>query len=126
MRAAESPIFVKTYDFLTWMVPLLTAFPKDQRFRLAARLEDSLFDFQEHLLRAVRTPDKKAELSVADLELEQIRLYLRLAQDIHCISLRQYEHAARQVTEIGKLLGGWQKTIVANPAAKTAERGDRP
>jgi hypothetical protein len=117
MKAAESPIFVKTHDLLVWMAPLLTGFPKDQRFRLAARLENCLFGFQELLLRAARTADKKISLGEADLG---------LAKDIQCISMGQYEHSARQVTEIGKLLGGWRKTILANPGAAAAERGDQP
>lgn len=108
---ASSPIFVKTYDLMVWLAPILNGFPKDQRFRLAARLENSLFAFHEHLMRATRSKDKKPILMEADLELEKLRLYLRLAQDLKCLSFKQYEHAIRLCAEIGKLLGGWLKTL---------------
>jgi hypothetical protein len=113
---SESPIFVKTYDLMVWLIPALTKFPKDQRFRLAARLEQSLFAFYETILSAARSKDRRPILMRADLELERLRLYLRLAQEVKCLSFKQYEHAARLVNEVGKLLGGWLKTTSASPA----------
>ena len=109
----SSPIFVKTYDLMIWLTPVLTGFPKDQRFRLAARLENSLFHFYEIILLAGRTRQPRSLLFDADLELEKLRFLLRLAQDIHCIPFKKYEYASRLVNEVGKLLGGWLKTIPA-------------
>jgi len=34
------------------------------------------------------------------------------------IGSRQYEHAAGQMTEIGRLLGGWLRSIDEPPALK--------
>src|SRR5690606_17474015 len=31
----QSPLFVKTYDFLLWLLPITLKFPKSQRFLLA-------------------------------------------------------------------------------------------
>ena len=45
--------------------------------------------------------------------------YLRMAMTWHWISIGQYEHASRMVLEIGRLLGGWRKVTLAQPAAKT-------
>jgi len=104
-----SPIFAKTYDLLQWLVPLVTKYPKDQRFRLARRVEDSAFAFYELLMQAARERDPKPTLRRADLDLDRLRLYLRLSRDLELISFDQYEHAARQMVEIGKLLGGWLK-----------------
>ena len=33
----ESPIFVRTFDLLIWLLPFTQKFPKEQRFVLAAR-----------------------------------------------------------------------------------------
>ena len=38
-----------------------------------------------------------------------VRTHLRLCLDLRLISPGQYEHAARHLVEMGKLLGGWQK-----------------
>lgn len=130
MSATPSPIFAKTYDLMVWLAPALTKFPKDQRFRLAARIDDSLFTFHGHLLRAAHSARRRPLLLEADLELEKLRVYLRLAQDTRCLKFEQYEHAARLVNEVGKLLGGWLKKTPASPAESApgapAERGDGP
>jgi hypothetical protein len=67
-------------------------------------------DFYDLILEAVMDPERQADLlGVADRRLTKIRLYLRLSYDLHCISQGQFEHAARRVDEIGRLMGGWQK-----------------
>ena len=63
-------------------------------------------------------PERQAErLIAADRLLTKIRLYLRLSYDLHCISQGQFEHAARRVDEIGRLMGGWQKKFKEEKAS---------
>ena len=49
----------------------------------------------------------------ADLELDKLRLYVRLSHARQLTSREQYGYAANALTEIGRLLGGWIKTTVA-------------
>jgi len=111
MNETQSPIFVKTSNFLLWLLQHTENFPKSERFRLAKRIEDSAFDFYEELINAVKSQDKRKCLIRADLELDKLRLYLRLAHQRKITNHQQYLHAAELLTEIGKLLGGWLKTI---------------
>ena len=113
-----SPIFVKTYDLLKWLLPHTIQFPKSQRFVMAKRLEDAALGFYDAILRsAKRTGHGPEALKEADIELEKLRLYLRLAQDLKLLSFKQYEHASRLVSEIGKLLGAWiRKTGEGRPS----------
>ena len=105
----QSPIFVKTYDFLLWFIPLTLKFPKSQRFLLAERLSKLALDFYDVILTAVMEPTRETELlQEADRLLTKIRLYVRLSYDLKCISLGQFEHASRRVDEIGRLIGGWK------------------
>ena len=119
-----SPIFNKTYDLMVWLIPTITSFPKDQRFRLAARIEMTMFNFYETILRASRERQPRQFLREADIELEKLRIYLRLAQDIRCLSFHQYEHASKLVNEVGKLLGGWLKSIPAIPVDTSTDSGE--
>lgn len=109
--SGSSPIFTKTYDLLVWLEPALAKFPKEQRFRLAARIEASLLHFYDLLLHAARSKDRYPILQEADIELEKLRTLLRAAKDIKAMTFPQYRHAAEMTTEIGKLLGGWMKKI---------------
>ena len=98
----DSPIFVKVYDLIVWLVPHTLKFPREHRFTLATRIQTCAFDLQRALLQAVKAP-------TADVELAELRLHLRLANDIHLIERRTFEYAARLTDEVGRLLGGWQK-----------------
>jgi len=105
----ESPIFVKTYAFLQWLIPLTADFPRHHRLGLARRLEESALDFYEAILQAGKSKDDPRGLRAADVQLDKVRFYLRLCKDVRLLSVGQYEHAAKMVVEIGKLLGGWIK-----------------
>ena len=107
--SGSSPIFVKTYDLLVWLEQALAKFPKEQRFRLAARIEESLMHFYDLILHAAQAKDRYRLLREADIELEKLRTLLRAAKDIKAMNFQQYQHAAEMTTEMGKLLGGWIK-----------------
>lgn len=111
MTETQSPIFAKTSNFLLWLMNHTENFPKSERFRLAKRIEDSAFDFYEELIRVVKDQDKRRFLLQADLELDKLRLYLRLAHQRKFTNHAQYLFAAESLTEIGKLLDGWLKTV---------------
>ena len=115
----SSPIFVKTYDLLKWLLPHTIKFPKSQRFLMAKRLEDAALGFYEAILRSGKVGRSRPRLlREAYIELEKLRLYLRLAQDLKLLSFNQYEYAARLVSEIGKLLGVWiRKTEEGRPSS---------
>jgi hypothetical protein len=105
----ESPIFVKSYDLLQWLLPQLTKFPKSQRFMLAERIGDVAMDFYELILEAALTSEKAALLAQADLALAKLRFYIRLSKDLKFLNPQQYAYCGRLIAEIGRLLGGWIK-----------------
>lgn len=106
----ESPIFVRTYDLLRWLIPMTTKFPRSQRFVLAEAVQRTALRFQERLVEAAQATDVVTHLRRADTDLTKLRLYLRLCRDLRLMSMGQYEHAARLVDEVGRLLGGWMKS----------------
>jgi four helix bundle protein len=113
-----TPIFTKTFDFVTWLLAATNHFPRSQRFVVTKRLLDAALDFQELLVdaNARRGKARLSKLNLADAELDKVRLYLRLAVRWHWLSSGQYRHAAQYVTEMGRLLGGWKK-VTRQPAA---------
>ena len=53
--------------------------------------------------------DKTPMLKRADEALSRLRLLLRLSYDMQFINLKSYEFGSRNLTELGKMLGGWLK-----------------
>jgi hypothetical protein len=109
----ESPLFVRTYDFLLWLVPQVQKFPRVYRFTLSERIQQLAFDFQDSLVAAGKSKGslRRDRLNQADIQLEQLRVWLRYSRDYHLITVRQYEHAARQLGEVGRMLGAWLKQL---------------
>jgi four helix bundle protein len=111
MGTDEMPIFSRSFDFLSWLLPATNHFPRVHRFSFTRRLLDAAFDLRERLEEAnVRQgPVRREKLCRADEALARVRVYLRLASRWGWLNERQYGHAAEMVAEIGRLLGGWQK-----------------
>ena len=116
MSQPETPIFTRTFDFLTWLLPATNHFPRAHRHTFTRRLLDAAFDLREQLEAANHRMGKErtAYLDAADESLDRVRLYLRLAAKWDWLSAGQYQHVARMVAEIGRLLGGWKKVTVIN------------
>ena len=117
--AEEMVIFTRTYDFISWLLPLAEKFPRSQRFVITQRLQNAALNFQEMLIEAnaVRGPQRAEKLRFADAELRKVRLYLRLFERWQWISSGQYRHISAMVAEIGRFLGGWLKTVTSGAKA---------
>ncbi|MBI3741596.1 MAG: hypothetical protein HY257_07560 [Chloroflexi bacterium] len=48
----EMPIFTRSFDFLTWLLPLTNKFPRAHRFSFTQRLLNAAFDLRERLEEA--------------------------------------------------------------------------
>ena len=49
MTDPEMPIFTRTFDFLTWLLPATNHFPRAHRHTFTQRLLDAAFDLRERL-----------------------------------------------------------------------------
>jgi len=101
----------KTYDLLKWLLPLVSMFPRDKRYTLGQRIENNLLDVLALLLEANYSKEKIGLLKRANVELEILRHLIRLCFDLRFISLDRYEFCNRQINEIGRLVGGWIKSL---------------
>jgi hypothetical protein len=68
-------------------------------------------DFQDGIVSAGKSKgvERLAFLQKADTGLEQIRFWLRFSKELDLLKIGQYEHAARMMVEMGRLLGAWIK-----------------
>jgi hypothetical protein len=113
MSQTEMVIFTRTFDFLTWLLPMTNHFPRAHRHTFTQRLLNAAFDLRERLeianLRKGRA--RLEQIQLADEALACVRIYLRLAYHWQWLTQGQYFHVAAMLTEIGRLLGGWQKSV---------------
>jgi hypothetical protein len=110
----EAPLLlVRWYDYSKWLLDRVDAFPKNQRFIFGTRLADTVIQILETLIEATYSRNKKDLLFKANIAVEKLRWLIRLAKDRHVLTARQYEYSAEQLTECGKMLGGWVRSVQA-------------
>jgi four helix bundle protein len=107
----EMPLFTRTFDFITWLLPVTNNFPRAHRHTATKRLLDASFNLREHIEAANHRTggERMTFIQLADEDLDNVRLYLRLAARWEWLTAGQYQHVAAMVAEIGRLLGGWKK-----------------
>ncbi len=88
-------------------------FPKDQRFLLADRIEKILLDILEMLIEATYSGEKRNILIRVNLKLDCLRFMMRIAKDMKYVSLKGYDYFCQMTLEIGRMVGGWLKTVHA-------------
>ncbi len=105
----DLPIFIKWMDFLKWLLVTLDGFPKKARFNFSDRLTNLSLQIVEDLVEARYSRNKGVVLRRANMNLEKIRILMRICFELRFLSGKSYEHASFLINEIGKMLGGWMK-----------------
>lgn len=107
--ADDMLLLVRLFDLLAWLVPKTESFPRAHRHTVTRRMLDAALDVQEMAFAAQNTRGqiRLSKLRDADIALDRLRLYLRLAHHWHWLNDGQYQHISQMVAETGRLLGGW-------------------
>ena len=111
MAKDELLVIDRTYELLKWFLGRLEKFPRSHRYGLGQQIEQRLYTVFDGLLRAKYTGagDKSASLAEVNLELESLRMLCRLAHELGMLPHKSQEYAAREMIEIGRMVGGWLK-----------------
>ncbi len=118
----HGPAIEAMHVFLKWGGPTVEGFPRAHKFTLGDRIVSTALDVLERLIEATYTRARDKPLTAANLGIEKLRHLFRIAFDLHCLDETRYEHAARSLDEIGRLIGGWKKQA----ASYEAKGGARP
>lgn len=88
-------------------------FPKAEKHCLGAEIRNTMWQLQRLIVTAIKRYHKKTTLSELDVELAILRRQVRTAKDMRFIDLKKYEHWSRMLVELGKMIGGWIRSIIA-------------
>ena len=97
----------------------LRQFPKSERHVLSAEIRSSMWALLRLVIVCNKRYHKKTTLQELDAELDLLRAQVRLAQQLGWLDFRKYEHWAMLLDEVGRMIGGWIKSM-AEPVAGDA------
>jgi four helix bundle protein len=89
----------------------LAQFPKSEKFALAADMKHCMHLILERTIEANKKYYKKTTLQELDVEVTKLKAYLRLSKELEFLPFKKYEIWAGMAVEIGRMLGGWMKSI---------------
>jgi hypothetical protein len=109
----ETPIFHKLYDLYKLLHAYLGLIPKSQRYSLWLKCENTTLILLETLIEiGHRTGnDRLQALYVISDKLDVLKVLFRLAKDTRTIDSKQYLAIQTHIQEIGKMVGGWIKSV---------------
>lgn len=111
---ADVPIVHTIYEVYKLWHQLILKFPKSERYSLGQEGGTILLKLLEYTLGASGQKDKAVKikfLNEASIKLDLLKLLVRLAKDCHCLPNNKYLEFQSKLQSIGKMLGGWMKSI---------------
>ncbi|MDI7270072.1 MAG: diversity-generating retroelement protein Avd, partial [Myxococcota bacterium] len=107
---SEGPaIFAEAYRLLLELYPAVRRFPRGQQPVLGRRIEDAALALLTGILEANAQAAKAPRLRSLSVEVEKLRVLLRLSKDLSFLSFGQYQVFVERTDAIGRMLGGWIK-----------------
>ncbi|MBI2048329.1 MAG: four helix bundle protein [Parcubacteria group bacterium] len=97
---------------------------REERFGIGGKIDALLLDLLEHLRVATyaHINAKPAVLAHVLNVLDSIRFFLQVTWETKLIKNQDYETLAVRVEEIGKMIGGWRKGLLAKTPPTGGER----
>lgn len=115
MEKRMAPVIMKVYDLILWFLPKLDKFPRSQKFLLGDRIESMILKVMELLIEANYSQKRRKEaLYAANLELDKLRLLIRISKDAHYLDFKAFVHQAKLIDEIGRMVGGWNNQAASS------------
>jgi hypothetical protein len=106
-------VHTRARALVAWLVPQVATWPRAHRHTvthhtcaLAMQVHDALV-----AARHLDAPSRGYALRDADMALDQLRQYLQMAWQWQWLSDGQYQHVSVLTDEVGRLVGGWRKSL---------------
>jgi len=92
---------------------MLKTFPKKDQYMLGGRCEANLLSFLELILLAISLDRQRklAKLEEANSKFDVLKVLFRIAREFKMIDNRKYLSLEEKVQDIGKMLGGWMRSL---------------
>lgn len=106
-------IYEKMCNLIFYSKNLMVKFPKVERFGMCTEIKKEELDIIRLIMCAWKEKDNKIRIQYlmkADVEIYVLKTYTRIAFKARYISDQNFKAWNEQLTEIGKMIGGWLKT----------------
>ena len=118
MRYSHLPIFQKSYDLTLRLFQETHSFSREHKFTIGQKMKDISLEMLDWIIIANSEKDKRPMLRQINLRVEKLRIYVRLCFDLKIIGIDKYEVLSKYIDEIGRMIGGWMKSVYGPESLK--------
>ena len=104
---SELKILAKMEDMMAYGYICLRQYPKSEKFVLAADTRQSMYTMLDLIVTCNKKYTKKTTHEKLDIELDILRMKVRIGMKLGFLPFKKYEHWAKLLDEIGRMIGGW-------------------
>jgi hypothetical protein len=109
----DIPLFHKIYDFYRLMHSYHPRIPKAERYTIWQKCENTTLSLLEMIIATSQSSGQERLQALHEFsnKLDFLKVLIRLAKDTRTIDDAQYLALQSMLQEIGKMIGGWIKSI---------------
>lgn len=117
---SEAQLDRRFVEMMRLLNTYLNHFPKHEKYGLALEIRRSAYGVYALIVEAQKRYHKKTTLTNMDIAHEQLRMFVRLANELGCFefkdgvneagaatAIRRYSAISARIDEIGRMIGGW-------------------
>jgi len=112
MEEKKFPLYYKFYQLLKFLYLMVQNFPREHKYTLGREIIKKSWQCLDLILgiNAVPKDQKKFLLQKLSLTFDQLKIRLRMSQEVKIISVNQFAHLyTNYLKEIGDMIGGFMK-----------------
>jgi len=96
-----------------WHVEYLPDFPKRSKYTLGGKIDALFLEVLENIIKAGYSSkaEKEIFLKRASVALDLLKFFLQVAWEVKCLENKKYIKISEKLHEVGKMLGGWIKSL---------------
>lgn len=109
----DLPVFQRSYDLYKEIYRAAKHFPKGDRYSLGAECKRWSLNIIGSVVAAARDRGEQRSASIDDAlgATELLKVQIRLARETECLNEQQYLSLQQKLQEIGRMLGGWKRSL---------------
>ena len=110
-KSQDYLLLQKVFDMINYAYPALQQYPKSEKFSLVQDIKLEMNEMLRLTIAARKKYFKKTTLQDLDIHIATLKAFVRLSFDLKFLPMRKYEIWSGKIVEIGKMVGGWIKTV---------------
>ena len=105
------PIYIKTYEFIKYIYKIIQQFRKEYKHSLGSEIQQIAWQILDEIIKTNSLPDNQKKESIKKISclFDRFKIRFRFAYELKLMTSHKFGVAQKEIGEIGKMIGGWQK-----------------